>query len=89
MKPTDKATIGSFVRWFHSAFILEGKETYEILNINTSRSTTGSSEAFYFCMACDASKDRMREAVSAIIGVHCTCPIAVQHLHTCKFHFKK
>jgi len=29
---------------------------------------TDEAKAIYFCMACDASKDRMREAVGAIIG---------------------
>lgn len=49
---------------------------------------TDEARAWFFCMVCDASKDRMREAVGAIIGVHCECPIAVQHQPTCQFHFK-
>ena len=42
----------------------------------------------YFCIFCTATKEEMRDRLGAIIGIHCSCPIAPQHQEGCQFFFK-
>ena len=42
----------------------------------------------YFCFYCDVDKATYRQTLGTIIGVHCPCPVDVQHLLNCQFYYK-